>query len=823
MAEQIEDVVLHEATEKRYLNYALSVITSRALPDVRDGLKPVQRRILYAMFHNLHLHPDARYRKSAAVVGEVMAKYHPHGDQSIYDAMVRMAQSFSLRAPLVDGQGNFGSLDGDNAAAMRYTEAKLRHLAEELLGELKKDTVDTRQNYDGTLDEPIVLPARFPNLLVNGAEGIAVGMATKVPPHNLREVVKALIALIDDPELTTQKLVSKYVRGPDFPTGGEILNSRAELVDIYETGQGAVNLRGTWDIEEQGRQRFVVIDAIPFAVVKSKLIEQIADHVRKGNVPQIIDVRDESTEDVRIVLELKKGANAEAAMAWLYKKTSLQTRFSVNLTALVPTDEPGVLRPDRLGLKAMLNHFLDFRYDVTRRRLSYDLRKLEERIHILRGFEILFDALDEAIALIRASEGKADARTKLMERFELDHAQAEAILETKLYKLAKMEIEAIREELREKEAAAAELRAILSDEGRMWDLIRSELDEIRDAYGENRRTKVVGPQDEVEFSEEVYIVAEDAFCIVTREGWFKRQKSYTDLDAIRVRDGDGVGWVMPASSRECLVLVTDRGRAYSLRVDDVPMTTGYGEPVQTRFDFDDGERVVGVFTTDTRTLPEIGEKALAAVQPGDPPPPYVFAVSRRGKCLRFSVEPHREPSNRNGRLIMRLEKSDDGVVYAAASNGAEIVSLASRSGRCLLFRVDDVKVLAGPGKGVTAIKLMKTDHVLGAKLVTHRMDGVTVTTNRGREETVRSNKFSIVARGNPGREIIRSGYIASVLFEPTELAFRTDEEDDDEASDDESTDASADATDTTPGTFDASGPIVTDAGDDDPENQGSLF
>ncbi len=760
--QQIEDVELREATRKRYLNYALSVITSRALPDVRDGLKPVQRRILYAMHHNLHLAPDGKHRKSAAVVGEVMAKYHPHGDQSIYDAMVRMAQSFSLRYPLVDGQGNFGSLDGDSAAAMRYTEAKLRHIAEELLEELKKETVDFRANYDGTIDEPVVLPAQVPNLLINGASGIAVGMATNIPPHNLREVVKALIALIDEPELPLEKLV-KYgmIQGPDFPTGGEILN-RDDLIEIYRTGSGAVEVQGTWQVEKEGRRSQIVIDTIPYGLNKANLIGDIADHIRQGKLPQLVDVRDESTEDIRIVLELKRGAEAETAMAYLFKRTPLQSRFNVNLTVLFPTEDPQVCVPRKADLREVLEQFLEFRYQVVRRRLEYDLRKLEERIHILRGFAIIFADLDEAIRLIRASEGKQDARERLMDRFALDHAQAEAILETKLYRIAKLEIEEILAELGEKEAAAAAIVAILNDEGRMWDLIKSELEEIRDAYGDSRRTRITGTVETLEFSEEAYIVAEDSFVIVSRDGWIKRQKSYTELSAVRVRDGDEIRWVVPMSSRESLIVFTDAGKAYTLRADDIVMTTGYGEPIQTKFDFADGEHVVGCTTTDGRTLPPVDEDTLAGLADDEPKPPYAVALSRGGRTLRFSVDGHREPSTVKGRFFMRLDSKfpGDAVLAVRVARGDEVVSLATKQGRGLLFPVDEINVLAGAGKGVMAIKLSKDDHVIGFALATHRMDGLAVVTSRGREEVVRPNKFSVTARAGRGREIIRQGTLA---------------------------------------------------------------
>ncbi|MFT5991453.1 MAG: DNA gyrase subunit A [Flavobacteriales bacterium] len=776
MSEPVQDVALHEATEKRYLNYALSVITARALPDVRDGLKPVQRRILYAMMHNLNLQPDGKFRKSAAVVGEVMAKYHPHGDQSIYDAMVRMAQDFSLRYPLVNGQGNYGSLDGDRAAAMRYTESKLRHIAVELLSELKKDTVHERQNYDGTISEPVVLPAQVPNLLINGASGIAVGMATNIPPHNLKEVIKALLLLIDEPDTSLERLVSrKFIPGPDFPTGGEILNSREELTEIYRIGRGPVEMRGTYEIEEDGRLAQVIITSIPYGLNKATLIGDIADHIRQGKVPQLVDIRDESTDEIRIVMELRKGAIAEAAMAYLMKRTALQSRFNVNLTALCPTDDPDVCAPKQLGLVEILQQFLTFRFEVTTRRLQFDLRKLEERIHILQAFEIIFNALDEAIALIRASDGKKDARDKLMERFALDYVQAEAILETKLYKLAKLEIDAIREELAEKEAQAAELRRVLGSNEEMWSLIRGELEQVRDAYGDKRRTRMTGPVEDLQFSEEVYIVAEDAFCMVSRLGWIKRQKSYTDMSAVRVREGDEIGWVVPCSSREALVFFTDRGKAYTMRATDVVMTTGYGDAIQTKFDFADGEKIIGVATTDDRVLPLIAEEMLQDLTEDDPIPPYVTLLSRQGKTLRVSIHAFSEPSTVKGRNVMRLDKTGDAVLAAYVSDGTEVVSLATKQGRCLLFPVDEIKVLSGSGKGVLATKLTKDDFVMGYVLTKHRMEGLEVETNRGRVEVVRPNKFTVTSRGNRGREIIRQGYLTRVGVEPVELMFRDEE------------------------------------------------
>jgi len=784
MQEYIEDVRLHETTRERYLNYALSVITSRALPDVRDGLKPVQRRILYAMSANLRLSPEAKHKKSAAVVGEVMAKYHPHGDQSIYDAMVRMAQDWVLRYPMVDGQGNFGSIDGDSPAAMRYTEARLNHIAEELLDELKKDTVDFRANYDGTLKEPVALPAQIPNLLINGAAGIAVGMATNIPPHNLGEVVSALIALIDDPELTLEAIVSEHIKAPDFPTGGLLLTPPEEMLEIYRTGRGPVEMRGEWELEAEGHRKSVVVTSVPYGVDKSKLIGEIAELIRKEKVPMLVDIRDESTEDVRIVMDMKRNANADAAMAFLYKKTMLQRRFNVNMTALCPVEGTEIIKPLRLDLRSILEQFLQFRHQVTRRRLAYDLRQLEKRIHILEGFVKIFDGLDEAIRLIRESEGKSDARDRLMKRFDLDWDQAEAILETKLYRLAKLEIDSIRAELAEKEAAAQAIRDVLASDKLTWDLIRSELVQIVDAYGDPRRSKLTGPIRDQHFTAEHYIVREDSFVIVTRQSRFKRQKSYTDISAIRVRDGDEVGWVMPANTRESLILFTSRGKAYTVRVADIVATTGYGDVIQTRFDFGDGEHIVGVTTTDPRCQPVIPEELFEGLPEDQPKPPYAFAVSRRGKCLRFALDAYRDPSNRAGRTFMRLSGVDDGVTQVEMTVGDEIVSLASQKGRYLLYPLAEVNVLSGAGKGVNAIKLDRDDYTLGYKLVTNRMDGLEVETTRGRVEVLRPNKFKVTSRGGRGRELIRVGYLKAVTRPPQEIKKAVEEElPDDEASD----------------------------------------
>src|ERR687896_671289 len=477
------NVPLHEAAQARYLNYALSVITSRALPDVRDGLKPVQRRILFTMWQQ-NLTADAKHRKCAKVVGDVMGNYHPHGDAALYETLVRMAQPFSLRYPLVDGSGNFGSLDGDPAAAMRYTECRLARISDEMLTEIEQATVYFRPNYDGTRTEPVVLPARIPNLLVNGATGIAVGMATNIPPHNLNEVCTALIKFLDNQELSSAQLC-RYVKGPDFPTGGHILNSADELKEIYRSGSGTIRLRATWEEGSASRSnRTLFITSIPYAVNKAALVERIADVVLSRKLPPLLDVKDVSTDDVRIALEIKKEADERMVMAYLFKNTPLQTNFIVNLTCLIPTENPEVGRPERADLHSILWHFLHFRLEVVTARLEHELEGLRKRIHVLEGFEKVFDALDEIIRIIRKSDGKADSAEKIIKRFELDAEQADAILELKLYRLARLEILVIQQELAEKRKRARQINALLKDEEARWKVVRDEIEEIQKSYAD---------------------------------------------------------------------------------------------------------------------------------------------------------------------------------------------------------------------------------------------------------------------------------------------------------------------------------------------------
>ena len=741
------EIPLPEEARRRYLNYALSVITSRALPDVRDGLKPVQRRILFAMYQNLHLMPDAKFKKSASVVGDVIGKYHPHGDVAIYDAMVRMAQPFSLRAPLVDGHGNFGSLDGDSAAAYRYTEVRLRPLAIELLSEIRKKTVDWRPNFDGVHFEPVVLPARYPNLLINGATGIAVGMATAIPPHNPVEVLDAAIAAVDDPESDSLR----FIKGPDFPTGGLLVSNKRELRAIYENGQGTLKLRGEWEAEEGARgAQTIVVTSIPYALEKAALVAKIADVIIERRLPVLVDVRDESTDEVRIVLEIKRDTDPALVMTYLYKHTPLETTVPVNLTCLVPTANPDVCEPARLPLAAILRHFLDFRLETVRRRFVFDLEELQLRIHLLEAFIVIYDALDEAIRIIRKSDGKADAAQKLMKRFSLDEEQVEAILETKLYKLARLEIDAIRAELKEKQAEAAIIEAILESQKKLWNEVKGELAEVREMLlGEKRRTKVSASVEEPTYAAEAFIQHEDTYAVVSQDGWLKRQREMKDPKSTRLREGDEVLAVLQGSTKECGVLFSNHGTAYVLRLNDVPPSTGYGEPVQKLFKFGDGERVVAALSMDPRLTRPKNVTLLAA--------------TRRGLVLRFSLDPFREVTTRAGRRFAKPAKGDE-IAAVFVCDEKDLVALASEKGRAILFPAKEVPVLAGPGKGVIGFKLAPDDRLVGAALFgdDEKRATLTLVNGKGTEHTI-TKRYTPVSRGRKGFELIKRDRLVKVL------------------------------------------------------------
>ncbi len=783
--EHVTTVPLDETTRQRYLNYALSVITSRALPDVRDGLKPVQRRILFSMFHNHRLVPERPPIKSAKVVGSVIGEWHPHGDSAVYDAMARMAQWWSLRAPLVDGHGNFGSLDGDPPAAYRYTEAKLTPIAIELLNELNKDTVDFQPNYDGKDEEPLVLPARFPNLLVNGSTGIAVGMATNIPPHNLSEVIEGAIALIDDRTSSITDLM-KSIKGPDFPTGGEILNTKAELREIYETGQGSIRLRGEYTVQvKPNGQAEILLTSIPFAVDKSTILERIGDLIVARKVPQLVDVRDESTTDVRMVLELQKHADPQLAMAYLFKNTPLQNNFSVNLTCLIPTTGSTTTRPKCLNLKDILEQFIDFRFDTVKRRFSYDLRILEQRIHILSGFKTIFDALDQVLKIIRQSEGKADSAEKLKRRFALDDIQTNAILETPIYKLSRTEIKKMLDELADKKKQAKELQTLLASKAKLWNAVKNELQEVSTTYGDKRRTKVGRRQtEEIEFDPDAYIVKEDAVITISADGWIRRVGMVKDLSKTRLREGDTLLTALIGSTVDTVVFFSNFGSAYTLRIGDIPQArSGYGDPAQKLFKFKDGERIIAALSLDPRfyVVPPEPKKKQAPVLPlfdgaaTETKEPVslgqVIAVSSAGMGVRFELAHFKEPSTRLGRKFMKVREGEEVVTIEALrlASTRPILAVVSQGGRVLLCHAEEVGILSGPGRGVTILKLDSTDRLLAARLLYQKDDQLVVLKQEGSTLPITMRKYQPVSRGGKGHALFKRGSLKGVVTPPVEL------------------------------------------------------
>ncbi len=774
---------LVDIAQARYLNYALSVITSRALPDVRDGLKPVQRRIIYTMWTS-GVRSDAKHRKCAKVVGDVMGDYHPHGDSAIYEALVRMAQPFVMRATLVDGSGNFGSMDGDPAAHMRYTECRLTPIAAEAISEIGQGTVHFRPNYDGTKREPVVLPSKLPTLLLNGVAGIAVGMATNIPPHNLGEICNALLKLMNDPEIKDEKLVANdAVRGPDFPTGGQVLNTRDELREIYATGQGAIRMRGTWELGPATRAvQTVYLTSLPYGVNKAELVEAIGEVVVSRKMPLLLDAKDISTDDVRVELQMKRDAEVEKVMAFLFRHTLLQTNFNVNMTCLIPTDNPEVGRPERLGLKAVLWHFLHFRLDVVTKRLGHELAQVLARIHTLEGFAFAFDILDDLIEIIRGSEGKADAAARILKKYGvdphgprkpaddgLDPDQVDDILELKLYRLARLEIDLIRNELAERHERAAAVRKLLdeTDAAGRWGIVRGEIEELAKTYGKlpanKRRTRIESAENEVEYSAEDFIVAEDNHVLVTADGWVKRQKEINP-ETTRLREGDRVLSLVAGSTRAAVVFFSNFGTAYSARIIDVPATTGYGEPIQKLFKMKDGERVIAAISTDDRVLPT-KQTAADEKDPTAAPKRHGLAVTSDGFAIRFGLDAYREASTKAGRRYARPADGAE-VTLATVIGGKETVIAATRNRRVLLCRADEVNFLSGPGKGVTLIKLAGDDRVFSAAVAETDRETLTVKTSMGGEQRLNTARFKVTGRGGTGHEFVSRGQIVEVVHEP---------------------------------------------------------
>lgn len=766
---EVVELPLHSVTRNRFLNYAVSVITSRALPDVRDGLKPVQRRILYAMYKDLKLTPEKKTLKCAKIVGQVLGNYHPHGDSAVYEALVRMAQPWSLRYPLIEGQGNFGSIDGDGAAAYRYTEAKLQKVAVPFLEEITKDTVDFRSNFDDSDEEPTVLPSRVPQLLVNGCTGIAVGVATNIPPHNLNEVVEAAVHLVDHPQATTAELMTK-IKGPDFPTGGQLLEGREHLIEIYEAGQGRIRCRGEYEVEEVKRsERQVVVTSIPYMVNKSTLVESIGEIILEKKLPMLLDVRDESTDAIRIVLIIKKEADPDTVMAYLYKHTQLSSSFHVNMTCLVPDSSSIGVRPDRLSLVEALKHFNDFRYEVTVRRLTHELRLVKERLHILEGFRILFSDLDAALDIIRNSDGRADAAAKIMARFPLDEKQTDAILDLRLYRLGRPDVKSVLDEHQEKTKKKEELETLLDSPTRLWGVVKKELKEISEVHGDSRRTKVlVRGAEEISYDQQSLIVDEDATVLLSRDGWIRRVANQADLSKAKLRPGDELQFAVRGSTLSSLLLFTNYGTCYSMLVNDVSVSPrSYGEPIQGTFAFSDGEKIVACHVLDERVT-----QGSIKAEGEEEPEVQAVALTSDGRGFRFSVQPYGDSSTKNGRRYARPAGGAQVVDVRLSKVGENLLATGTRFGRGALCRLSEVNFLSGAGKGVTVVKLAPDDRVVGFRVFAAEApldEGLRLIRDEGGKELyVHPKDVKLTGRAGKGQSLVKRGLL-QVVVEPLQI------------------------------------------------------
>jgi len=694
----VEEQPIVDEMSKSYLDYAMSVIVSRALPDVRDGLKPVHRRILYTMW-SVGLRANVKFRKSATVVGEVLGKYHPHGDSAVYDSMVRMAQDFSMRYPLVRGQGNFGSMDGDNAAAMRYTEAKLSAISEEMLFDIEKDTVNFIPNFDGSHQEPRVLPAKLPNLLLNGTMGIAVGMATNIPPHNLRELSGAIDLLIENPDASIEDLM-QFVKGPDFPTGGIIYN-RKDILNAYATGRGGVVLRGKADIEEQKGGTFqIIVSEIPYQVNKADLVEKIADLVKDKKIDGIKALRDESDKDgVRIVMELKKDSYPKKILNALYKHTPLQTTFHFNMLALVDGIQPKVLT-----LKMILEEYIKHREEIVRRRTQFDLTKAKDRAHILEGLMIALDHIDEVIKTIRASKDKEVARFNLIKKFKLSEKQAVAILEMRLQNLANLEQLRVEEELKEKLKLIKELEAILKSVARIRGIVKDELKALTEKFGDERRTDVV-VHGVAEFSMEDLVPNEETVVMMTRDGYIKRLEP--DIFKVQARGGKGVmglstkeedtvEFMFTSHTHNDVLFFTTKGRAFQLKVYEIPQSSriAKGTPVVNFLNLIGGEQVSSILPLDKAVFSK-----------------YLFFATEKGLVKKVELSAFSNV-RRNGLIAIKI-KDDDKLIWVKPTSGSDHIQLISSQGQAIRFKETDVRDMGRGAAGVHGIRLHKDDLVIG--------------------------------------------------------------------------------------------------------------
>ncbi len=739
---------IREELQNRFLTYALSTIVSRSLPDVRDGLKPIHRRILYAM-DNIGLTSASKHVKSAKIIGEVLGKYHPHGDGSTYDSMVRMAQDFSMRYPLVDGKGNYGSIDGDAPAAYRYTEGRLTAITAYILNDIKKDTVDFRPNYDNTLKEPVVLPSRVPNLLLNGSSGIAVGMACSFPSHNLSEVVAGLKSLIDSPDQTVAQLM-KHIKGPDFPSAGIILTSKTEIRKAYEEGLGTIKMRGEWSLENLPRGKVqIIVESIPYGVNKARLIEKTAEIIINKKLPPLLDVRDESDEKIRVVLETKPGSEPEKIMAYLFKHTELETNFQMNFNCLKPNGEP-----DRLTLLEICQYFLEFRVEVITRRTQYELDLILKRLHILEAFVIVFNNLDKALKLIRSSKSRKEAQEKLMNAFSLDEEQSNAILEIPLYRLVSLEIDKLLKEQKEKIKERKRLETLLKSPKKIREEIKSELDEIDNAYKDKRKTKIKSLET-VDFNEDDFIQHENVHLVLSRNGWIRKFKNLTDPGTLKFKDNDGLLAVIPSNTRDLLAIFTSFGMVYVHRALNFTYTrSGFGDPIQNIFNFKDGEKVVCAFNipsgnTEQEADPasdDASKQASFEFESTPSPSKEVMVASAQGYGFRFDHSSLTE-TTRSGKKIMSLKGEDRMIGVAKAST--EDIFLASVNGKGFILPLDQVTLLSGRGMGVKLMKLADDDALAGFKFV-ELSQKATLCFEDGSQKNMAMKSVPVYNRGSQG-------------------------------------------------------------------------
>ncbi len=758
-------VTIEDEMRRSYMDYAMSVIIGRALPDVRDGLKPAHRRVIYGM-RTMGLASNRAYRKCAKIVGEVMGNFHPHGDASIYDTLVRLAQGFNMRYPLVDGQGNFGSVDGDPPAAMRYTEARLQSLSDDLMADLDRETVDFVPNYDETTEEPTVLPAPFPNLLVNGSAGIAVGMATNIPPHNLREVIEGIVWVAehrDAPRIDKERELLRLIPGPDFPTGGFIVG-RAGIVQAYRTGRGSMMLRARTGIEEakKGDRVAIIVNEIPYQVNKSRLLEKIADLVREKVIEGVSDLRDESDRHgMRIVIELRRGEVPEVVLNNLYKHTPLQTTFGIIALAIVEG------RPRVLPLLDLVEQFLEFRREVVRRRTEHDLAKAEARIHILEGLKVALDHLDAVIALIRAARNPPEARRGLIERFSLSEIQAQAILDMQLQRLTGLEREKILEELARLAEKIRELRAILENESLLLGIVIDELRTVREQYGDERRTEIIEGEDG-EFSIEDLIVDEDVVITASNTGYIKRtavtqyrsqRRGGKGRLGMRTRDQDFLKHLFIASTHAFILIFTDRGRVYPLKVHRIPDVgpAGRGKAIANLVALDPDEKIAVL-----ETVKEF---------PTDPGRRFVVMGTRRGIVKRVDLSAFRHV--RAGGIIAMGVEPDDAVVGAELTDGEGDIFIGTRVGKAIRFAQSDVRPMGRTARGVRGIGLRDGDEVVAMTVVRPGSTLLTVTEN-GYGKRTELGEYRVQSRGGLGIISIqaseRNGKVAGVICVDTDDA-----------------------------------------------------